>query len=182
MPVKEKEEVLLKDIKEDVQSVRDAVVLSDDVSRIDEYNFESLFGIYKNPQQQVVFVRTIYRQLVGEILKFFSSKCVAEAMTNICILEEVFRSQRGYIDIEMSLEDVECINQHAYSLGKKENSGVVREGIRAWNCLKQRKAIRICVMPFPDDERSLMLIEEELEAISKTLDGWEDSRDGNCTN
>lgn len=180
MPVKEKDEVLLEDIKEDLQSIRTAVMESGDISKLDEYNFEGLFGIYKNPEQQVVFMRTIYKQITREILKFLSSKCISEAMVSICVLYEMFRSQRGYIDVEMSLEDVECINQHVYGLGKRENTGVIWEGIRAWGCLKRKKAIRICVMPFPDDEQSLMAIEEELEVISRTLDNWDESRNESC--
>ncbi|WEL39058.1 hypothetical protein PFJ87_07g01360 [Encephalitozoon hellem] len=180
MPVKEKDEVLLEDIKEDLQSIRAAIMASGDISRLDEYNFESLFGIYKNPEQQVVFIRTVYKQITREVLKFLSSKHIPEAMVNICVLYEVFKSQRGYIDAEMSLEDVECINQHVYRLGKKENAGIIREGMCAWNCLKRKKAIRICVMPFPDDEQSLMAIEEELESISKTLDNWDESRNESC--
>ncbi|CAD25644.2 hypothetical protein [Encephalitozoon cuniculi GB-M1] len=180
MPVKEKDEVLMEDIKEDLHSMRVMVVEANDVSELDRCNFASLFGMYRNPQQQVVFIRTIYRQIIREVLKFFSARHVTKAMANVCILGEVFRSQRGFIDIEMSLEDVECINQHVYGLGKRYSAGVVWEGICAWNWMKRKKAVRVCVMPFPDDEQSLMLIEEELEAISRTLENWEGSRSGSC--
>lgn len=175
--MKEREEVLLEDIKGDLQRMRVGVIESGDMAVLDTWDFRSLLGMYKNPQQQVVFVRTIYSWIVQEALRFLSSGDVAEAMVNICILDEVFRSQGGSIDIEMSLEGVESINQHVYRVGRRDNSGVIWDGVHGWNGLKRKKAIRICVTPFPDDEQSLILLEQELESISRKLEEWDEARD-----
>ena len=177
MPVKEREEVLVEDIEADLERMRAGVIGAKDMSVLGTWDFQGIHRMYKNPQQQVVFIRTVYTQIVQEALRFLSEGRVEEAMVNICILDEVFLSQEGRIDVEMSLEGVESINQHVYRVGKGESSAMALDGARGWNGLKKRKAIRICVTPFPDDEQSLMLIEQELESISRTLDCWDDVRD-----
>ncbi|KAH9411111.1 hypothetical protein HK407_08g12550 [Ordospora pajunii] len=173
MPVKEKEGALVEDIKRDLLHIREMMFETGDVSRLDECDFRKLAWIYKNPQQQVVFVRKIHNQIIQEVLAFLSEGRDVEAMMNICILYEVFDSQDRMIDIEMQLEWIESINEHVHSMWKKAEHGIVREGLSVWDFLRSTNAIRICIMPFPEDDRCLMVLEDELCQISSVLDGFE---------
>lgn len=177
MPVKEKEEVLTKDIKEDLNNIRMAVIAAENVSELSTYNLRKLSQMYKNPQQQITFMRKIYSESIQEVLSFMSRDCLVEAMINLCVLEAIFDSQQGCIDIETGLDCIEAINQYIYKITRNDGSSTkenflsrfICSGIDAWNNLKAKRAIRVCITPFLDYSQNLTSIEQELDAISETL-------------
>jgi hypothetical protein len=173
MPVKEKEETLVEDIKQDLLNIRTMVIEAEDMSRLDECDFRKLAWIYKNPQQQVVFIRKIHNQIIQEVLKFLSEGRNVEAMINICILYEVYDSQDRMIDIEMQLEWIESINQHVHSIQKNVEQYAFHHGLIVWDFMRSINAIRICITPFPEDDQCLVALEDELCQISNVLDRFE---------
>ncbi|KAM0672190.1 hypothetical protein CWI42_081070 [Ordospora colligata] len=172
MPVKEKE-TLVDDIKLDLLNIRAMVLEADDISRLDECDFRKLAWIYKNPQQQVIFIRKMHNQIIQEVLKFLFEGRNIEAVINICILYEIYDSQDRMIDIEMQLEWIEAINQHLHSIEKKVEKDVFHHGLGVWDFMRSINAIRICITPFPEDDQCLMALEDELCQISNALDRFE---------
>lgn len=175
MPVKEKDEVLAKDIREDLASMRSMAMGDEDISKIDTYNFEDIRGMYKNQQQQITFVRRIYSEIIQEVLGFMSRGHTVEAMINLCILDRMFCGQNGDIGIETGLDCVEAINQYIHGVCKRDTgdcgfvSRAIRSGAHSWNRLKTQRAIHVCATPFLDDNQNLASIEQELEAMSRSL-------------
>jgi hypothetical protein len=167
--MEEVKDELLGDIREDLNGITD-------VEQIRSFNYALLCGMYKNKQEEVVFIRTIHSELTNGILRAIRAGDTMRFSVCMGVLHEVYTCTRKSIDIEMTIESIEAVNQYLYRIGKRgTGDSALRRAIDysydVWMRLKALGAVRVCLLPFLSHEYELAAVEEELDSIEATLWG-----------
>jgi hypothetical protein len=158
-------DTLFKDIEEDLNEI-------ETVEDIKTFNYGALCGMYRNKQEEVVFIRAVHSVIVERILKGIRERNTARFCVLVGILHEIYICTGKHIDVEMTIENVEAINQHFHTIRKKRDSVLhkaVEYAYETWTRLKALNGLRICILPFLAHEYELIAAEEELNSIEGIL-------------